>query len=269
MLAHVLMNLLTLFFPSALALTAALIGIKGLKRWRRFVIWANSCLFVLVLMYSFLSLPPEDPLKVEWAFYALRVKPDATYDLCTLLGDEEPPLLGIETSLSEIAGLPIVRSADQAQMRVRLNRRGYVHVFHFDTTSLEIRQLFPSADSDSNNPVHPDVWAGFPSGNKSWRFDQQPGIEAFVVLAGTNEGRSVLDSVKSIIQEEQKAEEPWTTKMDRVGARLRNVARCDLDSSGEYVHDLVGVWPAQVRTYTYAARDGKFALLIQLVRHLS
>ena len=101
-----------------------------------------------------------------------------------LLGEGSPLFLGLEPKYGELKGIPVVYSGEQPQMRIRLNRKGYLYIFHFDfdTTFTTVRQLFPADEIHGSNPVQSDYWVEIPPGLKTWQFDAKPGFEFFPLL---------------------------------------------------------------------------------------
>jgi len=264
---HILQNILLYFLPLAVPSTVGLLAIEVVRKRWKLVAFGNAVVLMLVVFYSVLTRPAHIPLQVEWAFYAMHEKPDSTYDLWTLLGEGEPTFLGLEDQLGEIKGLPIVHTGDHSQMRIRLNRKGYIYVFHFDTTFSQVRQLLPSDDVQLSNPVPSDSWIELPSSSATWKLDPNPGIEVFLAYVSSKESYDIGEEVERIVEEARKGSVRSAAVLKNVQQRLKALGPCNPTISGEVAHNLTGVTPPKVRTYAYRAEDGRTALLCQFVRH--
>lgn len=267
---HVLTNLMYFFLPVLGGSILALATNRVPPIWKKRILLLCLLSFIGVIAVSIVTAPSPESLQVEWAFYSLSENPDSTYDLQTLLGAEEPDeieLLGVRDTLGRIKGLPVVQSGDHAQMRVKPNRRSYVHIFHFDSTFGEVRRLFPSADIDVTNPIPSGSWAEFPVGTDSWTFDQMPGLEMFVVYVSTKESSQVETMIRKIVQQAADSLDVWSERADHVRNRLRSLGRCSSVSPGEYVHNMAGVIQPGVRSFGFQTHNGESAVLLQMVQH--
>jgi hypothetical protein len=266
-LKHILHNIVVYFLPVALPSTAALIAVEAVRKHWKLVALVNSLLLTFVIFYSALTLPPEIPLEVEWAFYAMHQSPGSTYQARNLLGQAEPGFLGLIDTLGWVDGIPTVYSGDQSQMRFKLNRKGYLYAFHFDTTFSEVRQLFPSKDVKLTNPVQENVWLEFPSKHGTWRFDQKPGLEVFLVYVSSKPSDHIPVKVKEMIEQSTKASVNKAGILEDLRRRLKAFADCNATGSGALAHELTSVKPPKVTTYSYQAQDKRSVLLSCFVRH--
>lgn len=267
MLGHIMKSILVYFLPLAIPSTIALLVSERIRAKKGIVLWGNLFVFLFVFTYSLLTLLPEKPLQVELAFYALHEKPDNTYELRSLLGQGVPEFLGIEKELGEVKGVPIARSGEQSQMRLKLNRKGYAYVFHLDTTFAEVRQLFPSEEVQQSNPVPSDSWIGLPSSVSTWKFDQKPGLEVFLAYISSKESNDIKAEIVQIVEEAKRSSADRAAVLENLKQRFTALAPCSPTSSGEFVHNLTGVLPHKVKTYAYQAQDGQCALVCQFVLH--
>lgn len=266
-LEHIMKNILYYFLPLAVSSTIALLTSEKIRARKKIVFWGNLLLFVFVITFSLLTRPAETPLQAEWAFYALHDKPGGKYELRTLLGEGAPSFLGLEDKLWEIKGVPIVHSGEESQMRLRVNRKGYLYVFHFDSTFAEMRQLFPSKDIQRSNPVPSDSWVELPTGAKTWRFDKNPGLEVFLAYISTKESNDIRERIWGIVEDVRKGSAGRITMLQNLLQRLEALAPSNYTFSGQLRHNLMGVIPQTVKTFAYQAQDGRSALLCQFVKH--
>lgn len=266
-LEHIMKNILYYFLPLAISSTIALLSSKKIRSRKQILFWGNLVFFIFVITFSVLTRPAEKPLQTEWSFYALHDKPDATYELHTLLGEGTPTFLGLNESLGEIEGVPTVHSGEQAQIRLKLNRKGYVYVFHFDTTFTEIRQLFPSKNIQQSNPVSSDSWVELPTGAKTWTFNNIPGVEVFLVYVSTKESNDIRERIGEIVEDVRTSSADRATILENLLQRLEALAPSNRTLSGQFRHNLTGVVPPTVKSFAYQAQDGRSVLLYQFVKH--
>lgn len=269
LLVSILKNLIYYYLPITIPATITLLTIKKIKARKKYILWGNLVLFIIVIIYSVITSPKPDPLQVEWAFYTLKQKAIGSYEMHTLLGEGSPTFLGLENEYGELKGIPIVHSGEEAQMRIRLNRKGYVYIFHFDTTFTTVRQLFPSEEIQGSNHVQADCWIEVPPGIKTWRFDEKPGLEVFLCYVGLKKSKEIKESISSLIDSVVKRSANRTEILDTLQNQLLALAPIHFISSGEYEHNLTGVTPYKVKTCIYQAQDKQSVLLLQFVWHKS
>ncbi len=267
LLKTILNNLLISFLPLAISSTIAILAIEKIRAKRKIVLWGNLALFIIVIIYSVITCPEPQPLQVEWAFYALKEEAIGSYELRTLLGEGKPPFLGLEPKYGEVKGIPEVYSGEQAQMRIRLNRKGYVYIFHFDTTFTAVRQLFPAEEIHQTNPVKSDYWIEIPSGAKTWQFDKKVGLEIFLCYISLKRSDDIKQNITNIIDIVKKSSANKNAILDSLQNQLLALAPIHFISSGEYEHNLTGISPFKVKTCLYQAQDKGSALLLQFVWH--
>jgi len=255
--------LLTIIIPN----TIALIAIKNKNLRMKIILWGNLALFIIVIFYSVITCPKPQPLQVEWAFYALKEEAIGSYGMHSLLGEGKPKFLGLEPKYGELKGIPEVYSGEQAQMRFKLNRKGYVYIFHFDTTFTEVRQLFPADEIQGSNPVQSDYWVEIPPGAKTWKFDETPGLEVFFCYVSLKKSDDIKKNIINIIDAARISSANKIAMLDSLQNQLLKLAPIHFISSGEYEHNLTGVSPSKVKTCIYQAQDKGSALLLQFVWH--
>jgi len=241
---------------------------------KRFIGWVGIMFSVLaIIAFILLGYNTEHinlfskPLEVELAFYALNEKPNNTYELGSLLGKGTPQFLGLDKKIAEIKGVPTVFSKEQSQMRIKLNRKGYVYVFHFDTTFTEVRQLFPADEILETNPIPSDGWLELPSTDSAWHFDNKPGLEIFLVYASSKESNNIRNKIVKIIDQAKTSSAGLEITLQRLKHEFETFAPCNPTKSGEFVHNLTGVIPASVKTFAFQAKDRRSALIYQFVYH--
>jgi hypothetical protein len=267
LLAHIMKNLLYIFFPLAIPSSIALFTSEKVRAKKKIVLIGNLILFGFVVAFSFVTLPVEESLQVDWAFYALANESGENYKLRSLLGEGIPTFLGLEETQGEIRRVPVIQSGDQCQMRIRLNRKGYVYVFHFDTALWELNRLSPTEDVLNSNPMAPDSWISLPSVAKTWKFNDKPGFEVFLTYVSIKKPKKIGDTVNDIVETIRKNSEKISISMDQFQQQFRALAPCNLTVTGDMAHNLNGVLPENVKTYSCQAHDGKSALLFQFLRH--
>jgi hypothetical protein len=266
---QIMKDLLYYFLPLAVPSTIALITSEKIRAKKKVILLGNLSLLVFVTAFSLISLPNKTPLQAEWAFYVLKDKHDNSYELRSLLGEGTPTFLGLENQHGEVKGVPVVYSGEQSQIRIRLNHKGYVYVFHFDTYFRKVRQLFPSDDVHLSNPVISNSWIALPSSVKTWRFDQKTGIEGFLVYISSNEPSDIKLTINNLAETVIKEGGGEALILRRLQQKLRALAPCNLTGNGELEHNLNGVIPRDTETHIYKAQDGKSAIIIQFLRHES
>ena len=269
LLVAILKNLIYYFLPIAIPASIALLVIKNKKTRTTLILWWNLVLIIIIITYSVITYPKSKPLQVEWAFYAIKEEAIGKYELHTLLGEGKPAFLGLEKEYSEMKGIPAVFSGQVAQMRIRLNRKGYVYIFHFDTTFESLRQLFPADEIRRSNPVQSDFWLEIPPEIKTWQFDTKPGLEVFLCYVSLKKSNSINEDISSIINSVSKSSVNKSAVLDSVQNQLHSLAPRHFISSGEYEHNLTGVTPYKVKTSIYQALDKESVSLLQFVWHKS
>lgn len=264
---HILQNLLFFFLPLALSSTFALLGSKKIRAKRKIIIWGNSILFVIVIIYSVMASPAKEALQVEWTFYGLNEESVGSYKMHSLLGEGAPSFLDLESEPGKVEGIPDVHSGEHAQMRFNINRKGYVYVFHFDTTFNTFKRLFPSDNIQQSNPVQPDYWIEIPTGDETWRFNLEPGLEVFLCYISLTESKDIEETIRKIINDAKISSSDNTGILDSLQKQLKALALVNFISSGEYEHNLAGIVPEKVKTNIYQARNKQSALILQFIRH--
>lgn len=263
----ILNNLLISFLPLAISSTIAILAIEKIRAKRNLILWGNIALFIIVISYSVITCPTPEALQVEWAFYALKEEGIGSYEIHSLLGEGSPSLLGLENEYGKLKGIPVVYSGEHAQMRFKLNRKGYIYIFHFDTSFTAIRQLFPAEEIHRSNPIQSDYWVEIPPRVKTWQFDANPGLEVFLCYVGLKKSDDIKENITNIINAATKSSAQKKAILDSLQNQLIALAPIHFISSGEYEHNLTGVTPSKVKTCICQSQDKESALLLQFVWH--
>jgi Domain of unknown function (DUF4384) len=267
-----LKNLLPFFLGIVASWTASMFAVKNKALRKRLIIWGNITIvliFLAVSVISFLTAPSIEPLQAEIAFYALHEKPDETYELYNLLGEAEtsPKYLGLTDSLGHVKGLPIANSGDGIQIRVKLNRKGYLYIFHFDTTAMTLRQLFPTIEMAITNPLPAESWIELPSPEDVWTLDSKTSLEAFLIMANKSAREDIQISLNGFLERIKTEKTDRLSMIQKFEQELSALGSCFYLRSGELSHGLHSASPPLVKTRTFRGKEEKTLMLWQLVQH--
>ena|GEM_PF-4294967 len=238
------------------------------RRYLPYYLWINVSALLLFVIMSWSRHPSTEPLTFDVAFYALREaeESDSQYLQWSLQKQGGPEDLGTRDTLGSLSRPRGVTTNDHAQMRVRLNLEGYVCILHFDT-SFNVKRLYPAITESFQRQIQPGSWLECPPGVDTWIFDEQKGLEVFVLVVSDSPAKDLVASISKIVSENRAAIVAGTVRSEDVIQKLRQLAACSYVKSGVYSHDQIDVEPAVIVTNSYEANDKESAVLVVTIRN--
>jgi hypothetical protein len=268
-LEHLLGNLLIFFLPSVIAWTVGILALSIVPQSskKKFIVWGDVGILGFVIMISYFTAPEPEPLQMEIAFYALQKKQDNVYALNNLLVEENPEYLGLTDTLGYFRKLPVARSGEELKIRLRLNQDAHIYIFHFDTTEIELRQIFPAQNIDMRNPLHAESWIELPSPISTWTLDTEPGLEAFVIFATKQESNEVREDISKLLQNVKGKTIHGMAMIQKLDRNFVDFWTSFLVKSDELVHGIYGASPKSLTTRIYRGREKHKLMIWQYVQH--
>ena len=266
----ILSDLLVYYLVLAVAINGVALSIAKCRdrRYLPYYIWLNVGVLLLFVVGSWLRQPAMEALKFDVTFYALREaeESDSKYLQWSLQNQGGPGSLGTRDALGRLDRPIGVAADDEAQMRVRLNHEGYVHISHFDT-SFQIKQLYPNPTEGFQSRARPGTWLECPPGLETWVFDETKGLEVFVLVVSLSPAPELVVRIGEIVAHNRLTENTWAERDSAVIEELRLVAPCSYVKNDVYVNDCIHVEPARITASCYVADNEEFAVLVVPVRN--
>lgn len=266
-LKYILNNILIYYLPIAITLTLGIIAIKIIKKKLFIIIVSNTILLLTIIIITLCLIPPTKPLQVEIALYSLTKLPDDVYTLKNLVSENSKEFLSISNKLGDIKTLPEVNSGDEIQIRLKLNRKASLYLFHFDTTSISLRQLFPSSDIKFNNPLPADSWIELPANRKSWTVDQNPGIEIFLIFVSSKDSPQAFNRINKLLASVKSNYKDRFLMLKQFDLELLSIGSYYQVSNGELAHNLSCTSPTKVTTLILCGKYMDDLLFWQYIQH--
>ncbi|MGA1871403.1 MAG: DUF4384 domain-containing protein [bacterium] len=255
------------YLPVAISSTIGLLTSQKVRSKKKIILTINIVLFLSAIIYSFVIYPGKTPLQCEFAFYSLEKVSKWRYKQASLLSEGTPVFLGLKEKQGEIKGIPIVQSDNGFQMRLKLNKKGYVYIFHLDSNIFNLRQLFPSEDVQQQNPIAPDAWIVLPSEERKWELDEKSGIELFIAYFSVRKSNKIKREIEEIIKGLKGGSIDRESMLKTMQKELKAFAPYNFERTEALKHNMNSVMPKEIKICVYKAQNSQELLLSQFLWH--